>query len=377
MTPETLFLIKFFLTNIVFSLIIGLALVRMQTIKAPDAHSAPGELIFLSLGLGPAVTVLLLYFILLLLPGKSHYFYFGAVWGFYIAIVAFGAAGYPQIFRSLRTSGTVKIASFRAAPLSQKLRGAATALIPILAIVLFFQFFGHVKKVPIEGHDILIYGNIGKYYFQEKKVAYRDYIYNPENGFFFPASPKPAFSLLLTWELLLNECTPGYSAGETARLSPLAFDLYFRSISGYYALLLVVLILYRLRLEHPWLAIGGAAVLTASLQFMLMFFNHHLDSFRIFFFCASLLLLSRAIRHNTPFNLFLLGMFSGFTAFIHLTGAAAALLIAAAFLVFSRNTLRHKIRDVLILIGYILLFGGMHYFLEAFFGARFGFHTYL
>ncbi len=91
-----LFYIKFFLTNIVFSIIIGMVLVRFSR-RGGDSDYTTFELLLYSLGLGPVVTVLLLYYSFLLIPGQRTWFYLLIVFLFYLLLAISSRTQWAQM----------------------------------------------------------------------------------------------------------------------------------------------------------------------------------------------------------------------------------------------------------------------------------------
>lgn len=90
----TLFYFKFIVTNILFSVIIGAVLVRHN--RGPRESGAPWiwETMLYALGLGPAFTVLLLYFLMLLLPRQGNMFYLMAVILGFAVLAILGRTGF-------------------------------------------------------------------------------------------------------------------------------------------------------------------------------------------------------------------------------------------------------------------------------------------
>jgi hypothetical protein len=238
----------------------------------------------------------------------------------------------------------------------------------VLLVAFVYLYLGTILQVPIADHDILVYGNIGKFYYMEKAVKYSENIYNSIDGFFFIGSPKPSFSLLLTWEMMVNRSFAGSN--------DLTFDIYFRSISAYYGLLIISLVFYWLYRRNRYLALLGILVLFSGLRFFLVFLSYHLDSYRLFFLILSWVFLAYSVKSKEPLAFFLLGVFSGFTAFSHLIGVLVALVNGLAFFIFQEARFKERVLKTLVLSLIILLFGGIHYVLEAVWGARFGFLTY-
>ncbi|HLP48668.1 MAG TPA: hypothetical protein VK186_17790 [Candidatus Deferrimicrobium sp.] len=372
-----LFIIKFFLTSIIFSLITGFALVKINTLSSINKPHKSNwfdgsgekvgnlELMLYSLGLGPVFTVLILYYLLLVIHGLPNNFYLAAVFLVYLVLLAWGRKSIPLLLRGLR-------AKFRTAWMAGKRKRWGhilyfSFLLALLAAFIYL-YLGSILKVPIADHDTLVHGNIGKMYYMEKAVKYSDNMFNSIDGFFFIGSPKPSFSLLLTWEMIMNRSFAGGN--------DLSFDMYFRSISVYYGLLILLVVFYWLYKKNRYLALLGILVLFSGLKFFQLFISYHLDSYRLFFLILSWIFLAYSLKNREPLAFFLLGVFSGFTAFTHLIGLLVALVNGLAFFIFQEAPFKERLLKSLTLGLVMVLFGGIHYILEALWGARFGFLTY-
>jgi len=357
-------LLKFLLTNVLFSMIIGAALIRIRDIWNRNIDKKTvydtGQLMLYSLGLGPVFTVLLLYYLLLLLPGQSNLFYIVCILVIYGGIFVFSLKGFYSLISQVRNGlGTLTF--------SWKTFLYWGFILFLLAGFLFF-YLGNTIHTPLEHHDALIYGNLGKMYYQEKEITYRKVMKPGRDGFYFQGSQKPSFSLLLTWEMLLNNRQINQSPD---------FDLYFRSISGYYGLLFIALCFFWLYRVHKYLALLGLLVLFSGLRFFIMTVDYHLDAYRMFFLMISWIWLGFSIKEKDKFSLLLLGIFTGFTAFTHLIGLAVALFNTMALFIFYEGNLKIRIYKTAVLSVLILLMGNFHYLLEAVFGSVSGFISYI
>ncbi len=370
-----LFILKFILTNIVFSLIIGFALVRINTVNTIHAVKwfdrtgekvANLELILYSLGLGPIFTVLILYYLLLVFHGLPNLFYLAAAFLVFLALLVWGRKSVSLLVQELKTK-------YRTVCMAGKRKQWEhilyfSFLLVLLAVFIYLYLGSSILQVPIADHDILVHGNIGKLYYQEKALKYSENISNSIDGFFFIGSPKPSFSLLLTWEMMMNRGFVGSN--------DLTFDMYFRSISAYYGLLILLIVFYWLYRKNRYLALLGIVVLFSGLKFFQVFLSYHLDSYRLFFLILSWVFLAYSLKSKELLAFLLLGIFSGFTAFTHLIGVLVALANGLAFFIFQEVSFKERLLKTLALSLIILLFGGLHYVLEAVWGARFGFLTY-
>ena len=375
-----LFIIKFILTNILFSLIIGFVLVKINTLSTLSTRNpfkwfngsgekvANLELMLYALGLGPVFTVLLLYYLLLVLHGLPNFFYLAAVFLVYLALLVWSRKSVPLAVLGVPSCLGALVAIFRAGKWKRLGHILYFSFLLVLLVVFMYLYLGSILQVPIADHDILVHGNIGKMYYQEKALTYSENISNSIDGFFFIGSPKPSFSLLLTWEMMMNR---GFAGS-----NDLSFDMYFRSISVYYGLLILAVAFYWLYRRNRYLALLGIVVLFSGLKFFQVFMSYHLDSYRLFFLILSWVFLAYSLRSKAPLAFLLLGVFSGFTAFTHLIGVLAALVNVLVFFLFQEASFKERLLKTMALSLIILLFGGIHYVLEALWGARFGFLTY-
>ncbi|NIM15931.1 MAG: hypothetical protein GTO45_28355 [Candidatus Aminicenantes bacterium] len=361
-----LFYLKFFLTSILFSLVLGTALMRFNTNQNSTYSNL--ELMLYSLGLGPVFTVLVLYYLLLVIPRQSHFFYAAGIFLVYGLICIFSFRGFRILGRQLTEWFKSAAGAWRNMGSSEKIKQAAYWIFVFLLLGSFlFLYLGNTLQTPLEHHDALVYGNLGKLYYQQKEIPYARAVLPAENGFIHIGSQKPSFSLLLTWEMMLN---PEHINQKKD------FDMYFRSTSAYYGLLIIAIQFLWFYRKNRYLALLGLLVLLSGLGFVSMLVNYHLDSFRIFLLLISWIFLAYTIKKKDRFSLFLLGMFSGFAAFTHLIGLAAAFLNCLAVLIFDESGIKTRILKTAALGVLILVFGNIHYLMEALYGSVSGFLTY-
>jgi hypothetical protein len=361
-------------------MVIGLVLVRLnennKTEKSFNKYSNL-ELLLYSLGLGPVFTVLILYFLLMLTPGHSDLFYLLLVSMVYLLLLLWGRKSVSLLLAEIKSYSKSSFSRerYRTFFSLKKIEHATYILLLVILLTGFLiLYLNNTLQTPLEAHDILVYGNIGKIYYQEKAVTYSKNIYNKKNGFFFSGSPRPSFSLLLTWEMILNGCFRPKERSEKPQ--DMSFDIYFRSTSAYYGLLILFLFFFWLHRKNKYLALLGVLVLLSGLRFFLMLVNYHMDSYRIFFLLLSWIFLAYSIKNRDHFSLFLLGVFSGFTAFTHLIGVAVAIINCFALFIFLEKPLKERVIKTAVLSLLVLVFGGIHYLLDVLYGAKWGFLTY-
>lgn len=349
----TLFFLTFVLTNIVFSLLAASVLVVWNGQK----RYSDGELLLYALGLGPAFTTLLLYYFLLLIPSRSNSLYFIVVCAAYGLIALIGRRGAVRLWKDARGSIRYRINRFRAQPVRRRVLGAGIAASSIIILtVLFCLLFRMISRAPLDGHDILGYGVMGKIFFAERSINPFWHSVHTPTGFIFESLHAPSFPLLLTWEKFLTA------------MFGVDSDLYFRSISAWYVLLILALQFCWFSKVSKGLALFGVVALASSPLFFVNLVSYHLDSFRIFLLIVSWIWLAYAIRNNDPLSLVLFGICSGLAGFAHSIGVIIAGINCLALFLFLKDSWIKRIGKTLFALGLVMVCGGLHYVIGTFWG---------
>ncbi len=348
-----LFSLQFILTNIVFSTIICTALIRLNKEKI---HSNL-ELFLYSLGLGPVFTSLLLYYLLLFSPHHSNLFYLLGVFVAYFILLVVGRRSFSVLwsdilkkikktkrkFKNLNTYHQIEFILF-------------SSVIIILLAAFLFLYSTSTLQTPLDGTDALRYGTLGKIFFTEKSLEYRwTYIY-PKTGFHYGINHAPSFSLLLTWEKIMDN------------FFRIDKDLYYKSTSAYYALLIICVIVFWLYKKSKYLALLSIFALLSGLEFFNNVTQQHLDSYRVFFLIISWIFLAYAIEKKGFLSLLLLGIFSGFAAFSHTIGAVLVIFNCLTLFFFMKGNLKFKFSKINFIIILVIMFGWFHYILDIIWG---------
>ena len=349
----TLFSFQFILTNIIFSLIICAALIRLNK---DNIHSNL-ELFIYSLGLGAIFTSLLLYYLLLFLPHHSNLFYFLTVFIVYFILLLLGRKFFRVFVRGIRKKIENSKKKFKNLNTSHKIELILFTSILILLISSFlFLYLTKTLQAPLDGSDALEYGTWGKIFFKEKSLEYKWISPYPKTGFYSKLHSAPSFSLLLTWEKI------------TGSFFNINKDLYYKSISTFYGLLILIVMFFWLCKKSKYLALLGAFALLSGFSFFQVLIAQHLDSFRIFFLIISWIYLAYAIKKKDSLSFLLLGIFSGFAAFSHTIGAVIAIFNCLALFLFLKGNLKYKLTKTFYVIFLIIAFGWIHYILDIFWG---------
>ena len=320
-------------------------------------HYTNLQLLLYSLGVGPVLTSLILYYLFLLFPRNTSLFYFLA-----LLVVYSGLSIYcKRQFHLLWCTFTAKIkavnVTFKTLSLSKRME---YIVFPLILCVLFIAFLvpylTNTLHLPLDETDALKYGVLGKYFFEEKSLEARWIRANPKTGFYFQANSAPSFSLLLTWEKTLDSF---FSVNK---------DLFYKSMSAYYALLILGVFVYHFSKKNKGLAIFAVLALLSGHAFFRTLFQQHLDSYRIFLLIISWIFLKYAVEKRDVLSVWVFALFSGFAAFAHTIGAIVVILNVFVFFLFFKTTLKNRIKQTLAVISVIIFFGWLHYLIDIFWG---------
>ena len=347
-----LFFFKFIIINIVFSVILCSLFIRLDK----DNKYSCSELLLHCLGLGPAFTTLLLYYSFLLFPHRPNLFYLILIAAIYFLIAVGGRESFILLYNDIINNIRNLVHVFRNSIYGQ--------LEPIIMISLIFiplalylaAYFTKIIVQPLLGHDILNYGIMGRILSEEKSLAPIWITNFASSGFLYRITCAPSFSLLLTWEEFVNSFFGAKS------------DLYFKSISGYYGLLILSIQYYWVSKKDKWLGILACFALLSGLGFFQAFFRMHIDTYRILFLSISCIYLAYSIKEKDFLSFMMFGIFSGVAAFAHRIGVVLAVINCIGFFIIQDSNLRKRLLNTVAAIILILAFGGSHYMFDIIWG---------
>ncbi len=348
-----IFSIEFILTNIIFSVIICAALMRFNE---RSTHSNL-ELLLYSLGMGPVFTSLLLYYLLLFLPHLSNLFYLLAILITYFILLFLGRKSFYILWTDIiaRIKNTRK--KFNNLNTSHRLETVIFTGILILFLISFlFLYLTNTLQTPLDETDSLRYGTLGKILFTEKSLEYRWVRIYPQTGSYSKINHAPSFSLLLTWEKIMNS----FFNSEK--------DLYYKSTSVYYGILILSLMIFWLSKKSKYLALLSIFALLSGFIFYRTLIKVHLDSYRIFFLIISWIFLAYAIEKKDSLSYLLFGVSSGFAAFSHTIGAVLILFNYLALFIFMKGNLKIRLSRTCLVTILVIIFGWFHYILDIIWG---------
>lgn len=349
MNAELIFFFVFFITNFIFSYAISLALIGRNN------YLSNSEIRLYSLGLGPAITSIVLYYSFLFIPGKSSGLYLALCLLLLVSLLFFYRSQIIRDFKSIYQS----LINIRHSKWSGSLFSESRiSWILILTILLGYISYSIyiIFTVPIKGHDILEYAEYAKSIFITKTITYAKFQYFPESGFYYVALHGFSFPLLALWERLVNS------------IFGVEGDFYLRSLTMYYSLLIIFVSVYWLKKINISWALIGLVLMLLSFGFLSQSISYHLDSYRIFLLMVSWIFLGYSIRNGDYFSASMFGMFSGLHAFVHSLGFVVALMGLFIMFLFIEGSITEKIKKVIYAGLAMLVFGGIHYILDIFWG---------
>lgn len=352
------------LTYVYFSFSLNALLLKLDT---HNIIEKPLALIF-ALALAPYFTTIILHYLLWLVPFQSNIIYIFIIILTFTLILFLSKSKIAAIleFFSSKLKFSVKNTKGAALILDNKFfkiyaneRIVLFSNIILWSVLLIATYF-EIKQIigtPISGHDMLEYAIQAKHFAREKLIDYVPNRYHAENNFFYVGLHGFSFPLLGTWEYLFSEIFGVYDN-----------DYFLRSVSGYYGVLILVLIYYFMKQYSRFYALSAIILLFSSYGFYLMVTDYHIDTYRIFMILAAFAGLAMAIKYPSNITLILFGVFAAAQAYIHSLGVFIAIFLCLSFFIFYPGRLSQKALQSLVLFLIIMLFGGVHYIMDVFFG---------
>jgi hypothetical protein len=327
----------------------------------------PLALIF-SLALAPYLTSLMLHYLLWLFPFQSTIIYVFIIILVFTLVLLIAKNNTNKVIQYI--SSKLKFIDYNSKPNQLFLENKFFKIYASKRIVLFsnialwgiilISFYYWIKQIletPISSHDMLEYAIQAKHFAREKLIAYVPNRYHAENNFFYVGLHGFSFPLLGTWEYLFSEIFGVHDN-----------DYLFRSFTGYYGFLILVLVYYFMKQYSRLPAISSILLLVLSYGFFLTLTNYHIDTYRIFMILAAFVVLALAIKYTSKITLILFGVFAAAQAYIHSLGVFIAIFLCLSFFIFYPAKFSQKARQSFILFIIIILFGGIHYVMDVFLG---------
>lgn len=339
------FLSIFLLTNIIFSAIIYLLIISfLPKIKNIDKNNF--LLIIASLGLSPALTSLILNYIILFFPHYSTLFYFSFI--LLIFLIPFF-----WIFKKIKK---IKIYVNELFIYIKSISNIIRIFLLLFLSIYIFIWVAHFINNPITDNDTFQYASWGKTIFRQKEIKFQKYNFDQNTKFYFQAEHGLSYPLLKTWNNIVNKF---FNTNN---------DFYFRSITGYYLLLIfltIFIILYSLNRKFAsWLLL-----IYLLIPVNLYLFNDiSLDSYRIFFFLLATVFFIRLIRGKDYLSLIIFSVTSGLAANIHSISAVIIPFYIVVYIIFYFRD-KKFIKKIILIICLLFAFGYFHYTFDAIYGS--------
>ncbi|MDD2224793.1 MAG: glycosyltransferase family 39 protein [Candidatus Shapirobacteria bacterium] len=296
-------------------------------------------LVFTSFGIGPGIISIIVYYLLFFLPKYSSCFYV-----IILLIIIF--------IITIITNSYIKESVYLIIGLVKNTN--KIILILLFIILSFWQII--VFTIPILGHDTYEYANQGKIFFNNKQITYSKHQFDQNTNFYYVGRHGFAYPLVATTEKFFND------------IFNINKDLLFKSISGYYWILIILLQYYILSKKNKTLAIISTITLVSSFGFTIMFAFFHLDTFRIFLLLLSIICCLFSLKNNNTINLILFGITSGISGNIHSIGVILSMILFLTYFLFSKEKINHKFKNLFIVFITFLIFGGIHYLFDIIWG---------
>lgn len=358
------FLILGSITYLYFSLSINALILKFDKDKIIEK---PLALIF-SLALAPFITSLLLHYLLCFFPNQSAIFYVSVVIAFFTLLLLISKGFIKIVLKYILSKFKMTDKNTRKESLLvdnkyftiyQKDRIILFSNFVLLFVTLVACFFW-IKQIlftPITGHDMLEYAIQAKHFAREKLITYVPYRYHIENNFFYVGLHGFSFPLIGTWEYLFSEI---FGVSEN--------DYLMKSITGYYSFLIFAIIYVLIKKYNTFIALAAILLLFSNYGLFITIFSYHIDSYRIFMILAAFTGLALAIKFPSNITLFIFGINAAAQAYIHSLGVFIALFLSFAFLIYFPGSIAQKVKQCFLLFIIIMLFGGMHYIIDVFWG---------
>jgi hypothetical protein len=337
-----MFVVNILILNLLFSYLGFLAIVKVGL----DRIINKNKLFIYSLGLGPAVTAIVLYYIMLFLPGLQASVYI------YIIITLGISAGW--FLRSEFIENLVWI-KFRIAEF--KTHNGVLFFLSSVAITLFLAvWILTIVNIPIQRHDTFEYATQAKIIADEKQIEYKQFNLHEDTYFYFVSQHGLNFPILAVFENLINE------------IFGIESDFYFRSVTGYYWILTLLTYWTWVYRKDLVLSIFGLSALVLVPGFLGSFFFYHIDTFRLFFICTTATFIYYAFKNQLYRLDIITGVYLGLMMNAHALNVFIGLAWIFLFFIFKQDSLKNKFKHTLLLCLFAILFGGIHYVLDTFIG---------
>lgn len=299
-------------------------------------------LIIFSLAAGPVVASLLLYFLLLIFPGKDSLFYliFGAV--FFILPIYCFQKDIQEVWTGIKNDFIFLW--------KQRARLYSISLLVVFILIIIVYFVYQSLAFPIMSHDGLVYLQFGHILARDRSLAnYPMVASDLISGFYFGgAQHPPGFPLIFSWFDLLR--------------GNIQSDFASRVISPVYSIYVLVLVWLVLKKRAGIIqAIFGVLIILLTPLFVVQAYDGSIDAIRIFFMFSSLILLSCLVQKLNKQIAIITGLSLGLALFTHASALLFILVAMFSFLFFQKKDILLRFKWAILVIAVTLLTGGWQY----------------
>jgi hypothetical protein len=336
--------ILFFLIQIVLNFLLPGLLVKLFLDRfASHLFEGKEPLQYLiSFGSGACIQVCALYYLLLIVPGLWQGFYPIFLFTIQLLGLYFLKFEWSKIWYALPS---IIPTWFKNPKYNVRL---------FAAFWIYWIIFSVVN--PVAEHDYFEYAIQGKIFFRDLAIPYVPIRYDALTGFCYVG----LHGFLLPLFATLDHFQRFFTGIET--------DYFFRSITGFYW---AMILLFQYHLFKPFNArMAGWAnlVLMLTYGFYLSFITYHIDCTRIFLLITSLWFMAEMLMYPGRKTALLFGAAAGMTAFVHSLGVFLVVIELGLVLVFLKQPLLNRVRLLTYAFVMVLLFGGIHYLIDTFYG---------
>lgn len=296
----------------------------------------------IALGTGACVQICTLYYLLWLLPGLWQGFYPLFLFSLELVLLFFLRVKPKETLVSMKTL----IPNWFSVPKYNHILFAA--------FWVYWVIFAVVN--PVAEHDYFEYAIQGKIFFRDAAIAYVPFRYDTLTGFCYVGLHGfllPLFATLDHFQRFFTGFEPDY---------------FFRSVTGFYWAMILLFQYHVFKNTNEKLAAWSNLVLMLTYGFYLSFITYHIDCTRIFLLIVSLWFMVELLRRPGRKTALLFGALAGLTAFVHSLGVFLVVFELAVVFLFLKQNWLNRVRLLTQCLIMVLLFGGIHYLIDTFYG---------
>lgn len=300
------------------------------------------ELAILSLGIGPIIISLSIYFGFLIFPTHKPWLYLFLV--IFVLTIALALA-YKQIKITLKEI----IIFIKSIPSKFKKQPIEIIIFSIISILIGLYIFIQSVGYPIVSHDGSVYAFHGKYLYHEKNLNnYPMSVSDVATGAYTPLQHPPAMALIYTW----------FYIGQGHDSS----DVLARTVSPVYTFYLIALLWFVLKKRlNVRSAFFGVLMILSTPIFIWQAYENSIDTLRIFFIFSSFIFLEKYLHEKNVKTAILVGLSAGLALYVHVTGLLSLGVIGLMALIMFRGNFKSRLGLGFLILAIAFLIGAPNY----------------